>query len=46
MKSDGADTSSAERLLQTFEMIQGLFERFVFERFGAIVRDTREWARP
>jgi hypothetical protein len=46
MKRDGADTSSAERLLQTFEMIQNLFERFASERFGAIVGDMREWVRP
>ena len=28
MKSDGGDTGSAERMLQTFELIQDLFERF------------------
>ena len=35
MKSDGVDTSSAERTLRTFDMIQDLFKRF-----GAHVRDA------
>jgi hypothetical protein len=37
MKSDGADTSSAEGRLRTFEMIQDLFASF-----GARVRDARK----
>jgi hypothetical protein len=35
MKSRGTDTSSAERTLRTFELIQDLFERL-----GALVRDA------
>jgi hypothetical protein len=35
MKSGGTDTSSAERTLRTFEMIQDLFKRF-----GAHFRDA------
>ena len=43
MKGDGADTASAERLLETFQMIQFLFEKFRVDTCEAQERAARAW---